>query len=57
MTIPYSSISVLEVSSSSHNYGDDSNILHIRSSVFPFDISAEGSINLNFTHYEDNLQD
>ena len=25
--------------------------------MFPFDISAEGSINLNFTHYENNYRD
>jgi hypothetical protein len=57
MTIPYKSISVLQAYTSSNNLGDPENLLHVRCNLFPFDISAEGSINLNFTHYEDNYED
>ncbi len=56
MEIPYKSISVLEIYSSSRNSKDPNNLLHIRCNVFPFDISAEGTLNIIFEHVEDNLE-
>ena len=57
MDIPYRSISVLEVWSSSRNSNDVSNLLHLRCNLYPFILSAEGSVNLIFKHFEDNFED
>ena len=57
MNIPFRSISVLEVWAASRNSNDENNLLYLRCNLYPFDLSAEGSINISFKHFEDNFED